>query len=141
MISYKWIEKCCSEEELVDQTPYEIVKTGGLSKPGTANRSVRRNEFSAADDGLLLEYVKKHAVHGALQGNKIYEAFSLAVHSPYSSSMMLIVASSPHCSVMAKSMGQDTFKTARCRCIHGRCPRDNFIVSNETRFWLYKGTR
>ena len=80
MISYKWIEECCREGELVDYESHRIVKTGGLSKPGVLHRSARRNEFSSADDQLLLEYVKKHAAaQGAIQGNKIYEAFAAAV--------------------------------------------------------------
>ena len=77
MISYKWIEECCREGVLVDTESYKIHRQGNIS----SRRTARRNEFSAEDDRLLIEYVKKHAaVNGAIFGNKIYESFAAAVN-------------------------------------------------------------
>jgi hypothetical protein len=90
MISYKWIEECCRTGELVDTESHKIRRLGNRNTGG--HRTARRNEFSAADDRLLVEFVKKHAaVNGAISGNKIYDSLA-AVVSPASHYHALIVS-------------------------------------------------
>jgi hypothetical protein len=82
MVSYKWIERCCREEELLDTESYVIVKTrpAGGGSLGGGHRSVRRNEYSAEDDRILLAFVmKQKAAGGAIAGNRIYDSFAAAV--------------------------------------------------------------
>ena len=94
-MSYKWIEDCCKEGELLDWESFVIDRVkpvGGGSLAG--NRSIRRNEFSAEDDRILLDFVMKQKAAGAaLQGNKIYESFAVAVAPP--SSECLVDSSIP----------------------------------------------
>lgn len=78
MISYKWIEECCKREELVDTESFEIHRP--VTTSGSLNRSNRRNEFSAADDRLLIAHIKKHP-GAAIQGNKIYDILAAEVLS------------------------------------------------------------
>jgi len=83
MVSYRWIEACCAEGELLDTESYVIEKTrpvGRGSLAGGQHRSVRRNEFSAEDDRLLLAFVMKQKAKGAaISGNRIYDSFAEAV--------------------------------------------------------------
>ena len=76
MISYKWIEECCKQGELVDTESHEIRKP--VSTGGSFHRSSRRNEFSAADDRLLIAHIKKHP-GAAIQGNRIYDSLAAEV--------------------------------------------------------------
>jgi len=78
MISYKWIEECCKRGELVDTESYKIHKPGTTG--GSLHRSSRRNEFSPADDRLLIAHIKKHP-GAAVQGNKIYDSLAADVLS------------------------------------------------------------
>jgi hypothetical protein len=82
MVSYRWIEQCCSEEELLDTESYVIVNrrpAGGGSLRG-GHRSVRRNEYSPEDDRILLAFVmKEKAAGGAISGNRIYDSLAAAV--------------------------------------------------------------
>ena len=82
MVSYKWIEQCCREEELLDTESYVITKTrpSGGGSLGGGHRSVRRNEYSAEDDRILLAFVAKQKAAGAaIAGNRIYDSFAAAV--------------------------------------------------------------
>jgi len=78
MISYKWIEECCKRGELVDTETHKIRRP--VSTGGSLHRSSRRNEFSAADDRLLIAHIKKHP-GAAIQGNKIYDSLAAEVYS------------------------------------------------------------
>ena len=101
MTSYKWIEECCSRGHLVDHEPYRI----GAPRRGTAgvaHRSARRNEFTPEDDRLLIEFLKRHAAHGAICGNKIYESFAQEVCFIL---VRLITASATHDAILEESMG------------------------------------
>jgi hypothetical protein len=78
MISYRWVEDCLRNGHLVDPEQHRI--EGQAAKTSGTSRSSRRNEFTAADDKLLIDFIKKQASMGAsLSGNKIYEEFAVAV--------------------------------------------------------------
>ena len=62
----------------MDTESYKIRRPGTTG--GSLHRSSRRNEFSAADDRLLLAHIKKHP-GAAIQGNKIYDSLSAEVLS------------------------------------------------------------
>jgi hypothetical protein len=77
MTSYKWIEECCKLGELVDTESHKIYVTGGKSN---VFRTARRNEFSAADDRILLEHLKTQVARGAaIKGNLIYDSLAQLV--------------------------------------------------------------
>lgn len=78
MISYKWIEECCRTGELVDTESHKIHRLGSRGTGG--HRTARRNEFSAADDHLLINFIKRQAAaNGAISGNKIYDSLAAVV--------------------------------------------------------------
>lgn len=49
-----------------------------VTNVGSLHRSSRRNEFSAADDRLLIAHIKKHP-GAAIQGNRIYDILAAEV--------------------------------------------------------------
>ena len=77
MISYKWLDNCCNRRELLDLEDYKIV---GKTK-AAAVRKAFRHDFTAADDRILIEFLKEQGLKGniALSGNKIYEALAAKV--------------------------------------------------------------
>jgi hypothetical protein len=102
MTSYKWIEECCRQGELVDADSHKI---RGIQKGiSGSHRSGRRNEFSAADDRILIDHIKINAARGAhTKGNVIYDSLARAVCSLFY--VWLIIVSSSYFSVMEESMG------------------------------------
>ena len=84
MISYRWIEECIREGQLVEEESHRIHRLGnrhgGTGGGGSGLRSARRNEFSPADDRILIDYLKRKKAAGeSLQGNNIYKTFADAV--------------------------------------------------------------
>jgi hypothetical protein len=79
MVSYKWIEECCRNGELVDMDDHRIFKkANGPTAP--FGRSIRGNEFTAEDDKILIKYLKQQYKNGAaLSGNKPYDALAVKV--------------------------------------------------------------
>lgn len=96
MISYRWIEECCKQGELLDLESHKIrrSRTTGIHRTG------RRNEFSAEDDRILLDHIKKSVARGeSAKGNRIYDSLAQAVRS---FCMSLIIASPSYFSIMAE---------------------------------------
>ena len=62
--------------------PFEGYQIQATKKPAVLGRSARRNEFTADDDKLLIEFLKEQYEKGAgLSGTKIYDAFAARVSS------------------------------------------------------------
>jgi len=85
LVSYKWIEECCSKGELVDVEDHRIrlaeTKPGVPKKHvGPLARTSRRNEFTAEEDRMLIDYLKQqHAKGSSLNGTRIYRALAALV--------------------------------------------------------------
>jgi hypothetical protein len=62
----------------VDTESYQIRRP--VTTTGSLHRSGRRNEFSVADDRLILAHIKKHRDDGS-HGTKIYETLAAEVFS------------------------------------------------------------
>jgi hypothetical protein len=80
MTSYRWIEECIRDNQLLDVDEFQI-----FAAKGSANRSrtVRRQEFTAEDDEILFAAVRKHKERAdgvGLSGQRMYEALSAAVY-------------------------------------------------------------
>lgn len=81
-VSYHWIEECCKNGQVVDTELHAItVNTPAIRSGGTGGmRTVRRNEFTADEDRMLLEYVKSQAaVNKPISGFAPYNVFAEAV--------------------------------------------------------------
>lgn len=62
----------------MDTESYQIRRP--VTTTGSLHRSSRRNEFSVADDRLILAQIKKHPGDG-IHGTKIYESLAAEVFS------------------------------------------------------------
>src|SRR5277367_3599101 len=74
MVSYRWIEQCCRDSELLDTESFKIekIRPAGGGSLGGGHRSIRRNEFSPEEDRILLAFVMKQKAAGAaISGNRI----------------------------------------------------------------------
>lgn len=91
MVSYRWIEACIRDNILHGIEDFIIAGAHGVAaksgaagrRPGTG-RSFKRSEFTREDDQILLDACKKQAdIGGPLHGNKLYDAFAVAVSLPF----------------------------------------------------------
>lgn len=92
MISYKWLEECIKQRELIDTESHKIRKAGAISG---GHRTGRRNEFSPNDDRILIDHIKKQPPSAHLRGNVIYDSLAQVVclPSPFSYGFLLIIVS------------------------------------------------
>ena len=67
--SYKWIEECCREGMIVDDSQYPLHK---VARPN-GQRNPVRTEFTPQDDKILIDFITKQK-GAALSGMKIYES-------------------------------------------------------------------
>jgi hypothetical protein len=80
MTSYRWIEECIRDNQLLDVDEFQIVPAKGSANK---SRTVRRQEFTAEDDEILLAAVRKHRERTdgvGLSGQRMYEDLAAAVY-------------------------------------------------------------
>ena len=80
--SYKWLEQCISEGDLVDTEPHRIGPVRGESRPVAAGRPAKQTKtpYTAEDDHLLYEWVMKRQRQGDKSlGNEMYKALEQEV--------------------------------------------------------------
>jgi hypothetical protein len=76
-VSWKWINDCVRDGDLLDSAPYRLGPPVGVARPAgsSAPKKGMRNPFTKADDDIILRFVaQSKGGKASLGGNKIWQS-------------------------------------------------------------------